>query len=352
MTAVLPAPVAPATTPAAPSTRATRCKTESDFGPLVAVVKEHDLMRRRRGKYVASALGDSLLLVATVVILLAAGGSWWALCAAAPLALWSARIGFLGHDAGHRQVARTPQWNRRIGLVLANVLSGMSQGWWDRKHNRHHANPNDVEKDPDVGTGVIAWTPEQAGDGRGGFMKWLAAHQGYAFIPLLTLEGLNLKVASAQDVVKRRAWGEMVLLLVHVALYVGLLSLVLSPLQIVAFFFVHQAIFGLHLGLAFAPNHKGMPMPQPGEKWTHLQRQVLTSRNVRPHPLTDWLMGGLNYQVEHHLFPSIPRHSMGALKPFVEAHCAVQGLPYTETSAGKSYAIALAYLHEVGTELR
>ncbi|MHA3703596.1 fatty acid desaturase family protein [Jatrophihabitans sp. YIM 134969] len=350
MTAVLPAPVATATLTGTPSR--SRAKTESDFGPLVALVKEHDLLRRRRGMYVASVLGDSLLLVATVVILLAAGGSWWALCAAAPLALWSARIGFLGHDAGHRQVARTPQMNRRLGLVLANVLSGMSQGWWDRKHNRHHANPNDVEKDPDVGTGVIAWTPEQAADDRNGVLKWLAAHQGYAFIPMLTLEGLNLKVASAQDVWKRKAWGEIALLLTHAVLYFGLLSLVLSPLQVVAFFFVHQAIFGLHLGLAFAPNHKGMPMPQPGEHWTHLQRQVLTSRNVRPHPLTDWLMGGLNYQVEHHLFPSIPRHSMGALKPLVMAHCETQGLPYTETSAPKSYAIALAYLHEVGTELR
>ena len=351
MTAVLPAPVALAT-PAATTTRPRSKGGESDFGPLVAVVKEHDLLRRRRGKYVVSVLGDSLLLVATVVILVAAAGSWWALCAALPLALWSARIGFLGHDAGHRQVARRPEINRRMGLLLANVLSGMSQGWWDRKHNRHHANPNDVEKDPDVSTGVIAWTPEQAGDDRGPVLKWLAAHQGYAFVPLLTLEGFNLKVASIMDVVKRLAWFEISLMVLHYVLYFGLLSLVLSPLQVIAFFVVHQAIFGLHLGLAFAPNHKGMPMPQPGEHWTHLQRQVLTSRNVRAHPVTDWLMGGLNYQVEHHLFPSIPRHSMGALKPFVMQHCATQGLPYTETSAPRSYAIALAYLHEVGTELR
>ena len=350
MTAVL---TPPAAAPAPAVTPRPRVKgAESDFAPLVAVVKEHDLLRRRRGRYVLTTLADSLLLVATVTVLLGAAGSWWALLGAVPLALWSARIGFLGHDAGHRQVARTNAVNRRLGLVLANVLSGMSQGWWDRKHNRHHANPNDVSKDPDVGTGVIAWTAEQAADDRGPVLKWLAAHQGYAFIPLLTLEGFNLKVASAQDAIKRHAWFEISLMVLHYVLYFGLLSLVLSPLQVVAFFLVHQAVFGLHLGLAFAPNHKGMPMPKPGERWTHLQRQVLTSRNVRPHPLTDWLMGGLNYQVEHHLFPSVPRPTMSRLKPYVVAHCAEQGLPYTETSARASYAIALAYLHEVGTELR
>src|SRR5690606_31257428 len=109
-----------------------------------------------------------------------------------PLAVVAARTAFLGHDAGHRQIARTARGNRVLGLVLGNLLLGMGHGWWSDKHNRHHANPNHVGKDPDVGEGVLAWTAEQAGRQRG-VLRWVARHQALLFFPLLTLEGVNLK---------------------------------------------------------------------------------------------------------------------------------------------------------------
>jgi fatty acid desaturase len=73
--------------------------------------------------------------------------------------------------------------------------------------------------------------------------------------------------------------------------------IVLSPLQAIAFLLVHQALFGVYLGMTFAPNHKGMPHPTGDEDY--LRKQVLTSRNVRGGRLTDAALGGLNYQIEH-----------------------------------------------------
>ncbi|WP_031186921.1 fatty acid desaturase, partial [Streptomyces sp. NRRL S-1896] len=101
-----------------------------------------------------------------------------------------------------------------------------------------------------------------------------------------------------------------------------------------------------HLGLAFAPNHKGMAMPggHVDETWGHLRRQVLTSRNIRGGPLTDWLLGGLNYQIEHHLFPSMPRPHLRLARPLVRAHCRTLGVPYTETGALDSYRQVLDHL--------
>ncbi len=105
--------------------------------------------------------------------------------------------------------------------------------------------------------------------------------------------------------------------------------------------------------MAFAPNHKGMEMPDPeGPRWGHLRRQVLTSRNIRGGPVTDWLLGGLNYQIEHHLFPSMPRPHLRLAQPLVRAHCARLGVPYTETGAVDSYRQVFAHLHEVGEGLR
>ncbi|MEK8169134.1 fatty acid desaturase [Streptomyces sp. M19] len=103
------------------------------------------------------------------------------------------------------------------------------------------------------------------------------------------------------------------LLVLHWVGYATLLLSAMSPGKAIVFALVQHALFGLHLGMAFAPNHKGMEMPDPdGDRWGHLQRQVLTSRNVRGGALTDWFLGGLNYQIEHHLFPSMPRPTCAA----------------------------------------
>lgn len=237
----------------------------------------------------------------------------------------------------------------------ANLLLGMNEAWWNDKHVRHHANPNHVDKDPDVGVGALVWTQKQAAQ-REGFARWLTRNQARLFFPMLLLEGIALKIYGFQFLrrqpARERALSGL-LLTGHLALYAALLLTVMSPGKALVFALVHHALFGLHLGMAFAPNHKGMEMPDPdGDRWGHLQRQVLTSRNVRGAVLTDWLLGGLNYQIEHHLFPSMPRPHLRLAQPLVKAHCASIGMPYAETGIVESYRQALRHMHEVGEPLR
>ncbi|WP_024934107.1 fatty acid desaturase family protein [Actinomadura welshii] len=337
----------------APPARAARPLT-SDFAPLARRVRDSGLLDRRRGYYVR-VIGLNLAATAAVWGAVAwAGDSWWTVLLGVPLAVLAARTGFLGHDAGHRQIARSARANRWLGLVLGNLLLGMGHGWWSDKHNRHHANPNHVGKDPDVGEGVLAWTAEQAGRQRG-VLRWVARHQAVLFFPLLTLEGVNLKVGSVLFLRGRSRRDRVVeggLLVAHA---VGYLVLVLSLLPVekaVVLMVVQHALFGLHLGAVFAPNHKGMAMPEPGQRWGHLRRQVLTSRNVRGGPVTDWVMGGLNYQIEHHLFPGVPRCNLRKMQPMVREHCAAVGVPYTETGLVASYREALGHMREIGEPLR
>src|SRR5262249_13524011 len=134
--------------------------------------------------------------------------------------------------------------------------------------------------------------------------------------------------------------------------YLGLLFTVMPVALAVLFVFAHQALLGLHLGCAFAPNHKGMPVPDPDEPWDHLRKQVLTSRNVRGGRVTDWFLGGLNYQIEHHLSPGRPRPRLRRSQPVIRRYCERAGLPYTEESLAGSYAQALRHLHAVGAPLR
>jgi fatty acid desaturase len=169
------------------------------------------------------------------------------------------------------------------------------------------------------------------------------------------LEAVQLHVSSVQAVASRglrhRAW-EALMLGLHAAGYLAAVLLVLSPVKALVFLVVQQALFGLYLGCAFAPNHKGMPMLAAGDRTDFLRRQVLTSRNVRGSWLVDFALGGLNYQIEHHLFPSMPRPHLRRAQPLVRAFCRERGVSYCETSLLRSYAQALRHLHDVGRGLR
>jgi fatty acid desaturase len=326
----------------------------SDYAELSRRVKRAGLLDRRPAYYAAKTALTIVVLAAGWTAFLLLGDSWWQLATAVFLAFGFTQVGFLGHDAGHRQVFRTRRGNGVAGLVFGNLLIGLSYGWWVGKHNRHHSNPNHVDLDPDVTVGAIAFTADQA-RAKQGITRVIARHQAYLFFPLLLLEAAHLHAASVRAVVRgtvRSSPLEALLLLVHGVGYLAALLLVLSPLRAAVFVLVQQGLFGLYLGCCFAPNHKGMPVLEDDKEPDYLRRQVLTSRNVRGSRMVDFAFGGLNYQIEHHLFPSMPRPSLRRAQPLVRAFCAQRGLAYSESSVFGSYAEALRHLHAAGAPLR
>jgi fatty acid desaturase len=183
----------------------------------------------------------------------------------------------------------------------------------------------------------------------------VARHQAVLFFPMLLLEGLNLHAAGIRAVLGRRRikvrLAEAALLTIHIGAYLTALFVVLSPVQAVAFLAVQQGLFGLYMGCSFAPNHKGMPILAQGQSLDYLRSQVLTSRNIRGGWLTDFVLGGLNYQIEHHLFPSMPRPTLRHAQAAVRGFCAEREIPYIETSLLASYAQVLRHLYAAGRPL-
>jgi fatty acid desaturase len=326
----------------------------SDFAELRRRIDAAGLLDRRPGYYVLRSLLVAAVYGGGVVAFLVLGSSWWQLVVAAAMAVAFAQVALLAHDLAHRQIFRTRRPTELAGRLVGNLGIGMSYGWWMDKHTRHHANPNHEELDPDVTPEILVWSQRQA-RASAGLTRWIARRQALLFVPLLTLEGLNLHVSSLRALRRpglRQRRLEAGLLVTHLVGYVSVLFVLLAPWQALAFLAVHQGLFGIYLGCAFAPNHKGMPTLTSDDELDYLRRQVITSRNVTGGPIVDVALGGLNYQIEHHLFPSMPTPNLAKAKPIVAGYCAEVGVPYCETGLLASYTEAFRHLHEAGAPLR
>jgi fatty acid desaturase len=337
--------------PAAPPERP-RDRQVSTFTALTAQVQAAGLMRRAYGYYWSKLIGLTALGAGLVVAFVLIGDTWWQMITAVVVALLLTQIAFLGHDAAHRQIFVSGKWNEWVSLIVINLFAGMGHGWWQRKHNKHHAAPNKLGADPDIAPGVLAFTPEAAAARKTPLTRWLATKQGYFFYPLLLLEGVNLHVQGLKRVltpgdVKHR-WVELTFILVRLGGTVALVFFVLSPGKALAFLGIQVMVFGFYLGMSFAPNHIGMPIVPPDVKVDFLRRQVLMSRNVTGGRWVDTFMGGLNFQVEHHLFPSMARPNLRKVAPLVRKYCDELGVRYTETSMAESYRAVTDYINRVG----
>jgi fatty acid desaturase len=326
---------------------------EQDYADLKRRIVAAGLLEKQLPYYVTNIAIRFTLVAASVAFLLLVDSFWLQLLNAAFLAFAFTQIGFLGHDAGHRQIFNGAPRNDLFGLA-PNFLLGLSRSWWIETHNEHHVNPNDLERDPHTQLPIFAFSEEQARN-KQGLPRRLVGYQAFYFFPILVLEGVGTKAASTQYLLANSPKGRLIeasLMALHLAAYLGLVFYALPVWQAVAFIAIHQAVFGLYLGLVFAPNHKGMPLLDDESQLDFVRRQVLTSRNIKAHPLTDFFYGGLNYQIEHHLFPSMPRNKLREAQVIVRRFCEERSIPYYETSALQSHREIVSYLHEVSAPLR
>ncbi|MGK3951253.1 fatty acid desaturase family protein [Microbacterium sp. I2] len=319
------------------------------------IVRETGLLRRTPWFYGMVGTVIALAFAGCVAGFILLGDSWFQLLIAAALGILFTQVAFLSHEAAHRQILSSGPANDRLARILGNGIVGMSYSWWATKHTRHHANPNRVDKDPDIEIDTISFLETDAASARG-LRRFITQRQGWLFFPLLMLEGLNLHFIAfrhlfGREPVKGR-WIELGMLAVRFGVIWTPVFLFLPLGMAFAFLGVQLAVFGVYMGASFAPNHKGMPIIAKDAKLDFFSKQVRTSRNVSGGWWATWMMGGLNYQIEHHLFPNMPRPHLARAREIVRDHCETLEVPYVETTMWKSYGIVIDYLNRVGLAAR
>lgn len=323
----------------------------NDFLELSQQVRDAGLMDRRIGSYVWRMVLLGAAFAGAGALLVILGDTWWQLAVAGLFGVLFTQAAFLAHDGAHQQIFASGSRNAWFSRIVGNLVVGMSYGWWTRKHGRHHAMPNTIGKDGDIATGALVFIPGEEVD-RKGFMGWITKRQGWLFFPLLTLFAFALHYNSFRSVLENPKLKyrkvELLFLFIRLTGFATLVIWLLGPGLGAAFMGVQLMVFGVYMGGSFAPNHKGMPLIPKDSKIDFLSRQVLTSRNIAGGRFVEWAMGGLNYQIEHHVFPRMPSANLRLVRPMVQEHCAARGIPYTETGLIEAYKIIVTYLNRVG----
>jgi fatty acid desaturase len=332
----------------------------TNFNLILTQVRDAGLMKKRPSFYiirlaVISVIAIGLWVAAGFIASAVNNSQWWIIAGfalAGLLGVMSAQYGFIAHEASHRQVFSNNKANDWLGLILANLFAGLSYGFWLKKHNKHHQRPNQIGEDPDIAIRVLSFTTESK-ESKKGLERWASDRQGYLFPFLLLFTGFDLLLDSVAGMkrkdrsLKIRVLEFSLMVIRQTAPYI-VMGLMFGWLWAIALWFFMMMTFGFFMGAAFAPNHKGMPLVETNSRLDFFERQVLTSRNIRGSWLKDNLMGGLNYQVEHHLFPSMARPNLRKAHVIVSEFCRKNDVTLVEMNLFASYLVIMKHLNKVG----
>ena len=324
------------------------------YAELRRLVRQQGLLDRQPLYYSIKIPLTVAMVAASIAFLVMVDSFWLQLLNAAFLGVVFTQLAFIGHDAGHQEIFSSVKRNDVISLMVCFLIAAWVPSWWHDKHNqRHHRNPNRIGEDGDIDASPFAFTIGRA-FAKTGLPESMC--QALMFFSILTLSSLSFLFAGIHYLLIGRpvkySLTEPLLVVAHLMAYFALLFIFLEPLQAILFIAVHQAIEGLYMGLVFAPNHKGMPVLYADNPMSFLRQQVTTARDVSAHPITDFMYGGLNYQIEHHLFPNMPRNNLKKAQVIVRSFCQERGIPYHETGVWQSNKEILGFLHEVSAPLR
>jgi len=319
---------------------------------LKAQVKEAGLFRYTYGYYIVfgSILFTGLFL--SYAALLFVETVWHAIAAGFALALVMGQFGFLAHDTTHKQVCGSDKVNLTLGETIWGLVLGMSMMWWEDDHNQHHQETNKISHDTQINEQFV-FSPKQLPYISNFQRKYMLPIQHYLFLPFATLTYISISISSffyVIDLIKhgpsrKRALLEFILLSIHFVFLFGFVFWTVGLWYGLIVLFLVHFFGGLSMGLAFAPNHKG-EMVLDADEEVNFFTQIECTRNITPSLFNDFILGSLNYQVEHHLFPMLPRPLLPKARRIVKQYCKDHNITYHETTLVGSYVEIVKSLHE------
>jgi linoleoyl-CoA desaturase len=296
--------------------------------------------------YLKSAVILSCFVVSYLALVFWAQNLWQGLTTAVVLSLSMTGIGFnIMHDGGHRAFSER-KWVNRLAAMTLDLIGASSYVWHWKHAMYHHNYVNIVGYDPDIDLGKLArFAPHQK---RRWFHRWQHLYVWilYAFLVVKFHLYSDFHHAASGRIythpTPRPKGGNLAVFIGGKALFFTLalvLPLSRHPFPVVLFYYaVTVLIMGIPLSVVFQLPHctglSDFPLPDAASHemknpWAVHQARVTLDYD-RGSRVRTWFFGGLNYHLEHHLFPSICHVNYPGMSKAVEETCREFGVRYSQ----------------------
>ncbi|GER45208.1 fatty acid desaturase [Striga asiatica] len=270
------------------------------------------------------------------------------------------QVAYLGHDSGHYQIMTTRGFNRFIQILAGNCLTGISIAWWKWTHNAHHIACNSLDYDPDLQhLPMLAVSSKLFNSLTSRFYgrqltfdslsRFFVSYQHLTFYPVMCVARVNLYLQTFLLLFsKKRKVPDRALNLLGILVFWTWFPILVSflPDWTERFVFVMASFCVTSIQhVQFCLNHFAANVyvgPPRGNDW--FEKQTGGTIDISCSSYMDWFFGGLQFQLEHHLFPRLPRCQLRRVSPLVQELCKKHGLPYRSLSFFEANAILPATL--------
>ncbi|KAG0495106.1 hypothetical protein HPP92_006100 [Vanilla planifolia] len=319
-------------------------EVSKDYRRLVAEFSKQGLFKEKGHGVLFSFCFMAALFSAAVYLVIGATSTWAHLAAGGIMGFLWIQSGWVGHDSGHYNIMLSPSLNRFAQIVTGNCLTGISIGWWKRNHNAHHVACNSLDYDPDLQhiplfavsskffTSLTSYFYEKKLT-FDSLSRFLISYQHFTFYPVMCFARFNLFSQSVILLLSKKKvpgrWQEIVGVILFWLWYPYLVSFLPSWEERTMFVIASFVVTGLqHVQFCLSHFSSTVYVGQPqGNDW--FEKQTMGTLDIACSPWMDWFHGGLQFQVEHHLFPRLPRCHLRKIAPLVKELCKKHKLQYS-----------------------
>lgn len=324
--------------------------TNIDYRQFRKELEEKGLLSRTPAFYISIFIVVCILIFLIFSLIFYFNKWYVTVPASVALAMVGMQLGFFGHDAGHYSIAKNRLLNDSIGHISHSFFLGLSFSYWRDNHNKHHSDPNHQDMDPDIrDSSPFSLTEKKAKHSRG-ITRFMTKHQAFLLLPAFLGLGFSKKYLSLKWLVQNKKLFSLdfLIFLLHLAFFFLIGPYFIGYLQAFLLYLIMSMVIGFYFGFVFITNHIGMTVLSGNEEMSYLEKQVVTSRDIKGSGFLDFMSGGLNYQIEHHLFPHLSRKHLPKIKPLVKEFCIKKGISYSDATLKDAWKEVFAYINEMG----
>jgi fatty acid desaturase len=251
--------------------------------------------------------------------------------AIALVAFFGVQAGFVAHEAGHGALTRNRALATLLGHVFHTFLTGLSSSYFRHIHGLHHPHCNDRGRDPDMQSEFVSMY-RQSALGKVGLGRLVSRHQAVLIWALIGLQGFTLKLDGLAYVRRNpaRTRADQLFLLAHFALWFAPPVAALGIADAALNYALMTTLIGFYVGSIFVVNHVGTRVIEPDERLSMFEQEIAVTRNLGATRLHDFVFGGVNNHIEHHLFPAMPTARLRAARRVTREFCRRHGIAYRE----------------------